>query len=151
MATIHDRQRMKGFKVILLAEDEENDVFMMRRAVQKMNLALSLQVAAHGEEAIEYLSGKNQFADRTLFPIPDLILLDINMPRKNGFDVLDWPQKDGTLTHIPAVMITSSKVKSDVDKARELGAVSYLLKPVPFDVLKALFSATEEFIATHTI
>jgi CheY-like chemotaxis protein len=135
--------------IILLAEDEANDVFMMQRAIRKMNLSISLQVAQDGYETIEYLSGQGKYADRELYPLPSLILLDIKMPRKNGFDVLQWLKDDGTLTHIPVVMITSSAVKSDVDKAHELGASGYLVKPVDPKQLKALFTGTEEFLSLH--
>ncbi len=136
-------------KTVLLAEDEDNDVFMMQRAVRKMGEPISLQVAKNGEEAIDYLSGQEKFSDRNLYPLPDLILLDINMPRKNGFDVLLWLKQNETLPHIPVVMVTSSTVKSDVDKAHELGAIAYLVKPVAFDELKRLFTMTEEFLSVR--
>ena len=134
---------------VLLVEDEENDVFMMQRAVQKMNEPVSLQVAKDGEQAIEYLSGQNKYADRNLHPLPALILLDIKMPRKTGFDVLEWMKADGTLRQIPVVMVTSSKVRSDVDKAHKLGARAYLVKPVPFDELQHLLIAREEFLSAR--
>jgi CheY-like chemotaxis protein len=136
---------------VLLVEDEANDVFMMERAVQKMKAPVLIQVAKDGEEAIEYLSGKNKYTDRSRHPLPSLILLDINMPRKNGFDVLDWLQKDGTLTQIPVVMVTSSRVKSDVAKARASGARAYLVKPVPDADLEHLFTAMEEFLSGHAL
>lgn len=142
---------MNGKRIVLLAEDEANDVFMMERALKKMDAPASLQIVRDGQEAIEYLSGKHKYADRNSYPLPTLILLDIKMPRKSGFDVLDWLKNNDTLTHIPAVIITSSKVKSDVDKAHELGAKAYLVKPVPFDELRLLFTATETFLAVHTI
>ncbi len=140
---------MNSGKTVLLAEDDEDDVFMMRRAIGKMKEPISLQIAEDGQQAIKYLSGAKRFADRVLYPLPSLILLDINMPRKNGFDVLQWLKDDGTLTHIPVVMVTSSKVKSDMDKAHKLGAMAYLVKPVEFDELKRLFIRTEEFLAEH--
>lgn len=136
---------------VLLAEDEADDVFMMQRAFRKMNSPAKLQVVRDGVEAIEYLSGQNKFADRNLYPLPFLILLDINMPRKNGFDILEWLKQDESLADIPVVMITSSKVKSDVDKAYELGARAYLIKPVAFNELQSLVMATEEFLAVQTL
>jgi CheY-like chemotaxis protein len=140
---------MESKQTVLLVEDETNDVFMMRRTLRKMNAPVSLQVTKDGVEAIEYLSGANEFAHRDLYPLPSLILLDIKMPRKNGFDVLEWLKEDGTLLHIPVVMVTSSNMKSDVDKALELGARAYLLKPVPFEDLQQLVTATEEFLSVH--
>lgn len=136
---------------VLLAEDEDNDVLMMRRACTRMNVAVSLHVAYDGEETIEYLSGQREFANRALHPLPSLILLDIKMPRKTGFDVLEWLKQDGTLTHIPVLMLTSSKVQRDVDRARELGARAYLIKPLPFDDLQQLLTNPEKFLAAHAI
>lgn len=118
---------------MLLAEDEDNDVFMMRRALRKLNDPVFLQVVKDGEDAIQYLAGQNQYADRTLYPLPVLILLDIKMPRKSGFDVLRWIQADGTLAHIPSVTISSSKMQNDVDLALQLGASDYRVKPMTLE------------------
>ncbi|MBA4147526.1 MAG: response regulator [Verrucomicrobia bacterium] len=134
---------------IFLAEDEGNDVFLMQRAIRKMNAPINLQRVKDGEEAIEYLSGRYKYADRELYPLPNLILLDINMPRKTGFDVLEWLKQQVTLNHIPVIMLTSSKVKTDKDRALVLGASAYLVKPLSFDQLKQLFTCTEQFLATH--
>jgi CheY-like chemotaxis protein len=142
---------MKENATILLVEDEVNDVFLMQRAARKMNVPILLQIAKDGEEAIDYLSGKDKYADRILYSLPELILLDINMPRKNGFEVLQWMKDDGTLTHIPVVMVTSSKVATDVVKAHQLGAAAYLVKPVEFVELKRLFTETETFLTAHVL
>lgn len=136
---------------VLLAEDEGNDVFLMQRAIRKMNGPVKLQAVLDGEEAIEYLSGEHKYADRDRYPIPELILLDIKMPRKTGFDVLEWLKNDVTLPHIPVVMLTSSKVKTDMDRARELGAHAYLIKPLPFNELQELLTRTEEFLGINMI
>lgn len=140
---------MEQKQTVLLAEDEEDDVFMMRRAVQKMNDPVLLQIAQDGEQAIGYLSGKNQYADRALFPLPTMILLDIKMPRKNGFEVLAWCNGSNALAHIPILMLSSSKGKSDVDKSRELGAWGYLVKPIAVAELERLLTAKEEFFSVQ--
>lgn len=134
---------------VLLVEDEGNDVFLMQRSVRKLNSPVLLQVARDGVEAIEYLSGEHKFADRDLYPLPELILLDIKMPRKSGFEVLVWLKQDITLSHIPIIMLTSSKVEADMNRAHELGANAYLIKPLELEELKALFTRTEEFLAVH--
>jgi CheY-like chemotaxis protein len=134
---------------ILMAEDESNDVFLMRRAVRKMNAPVSLQVVKDGAEAIDYLAGNGKYANRTLYPLPSLILLDIKMPRKNGFEVLEWLKENDALAQIPVVMHTSSRVKADVEKAHELGAQAYLVKPVHLQELQRLFTATDEFLSVH--
>ncbi|MDB6025311.1 MAG: response regulator [Verrucomicrobiales bacterium] len=139
---------MNGSKTILLAEDDGNDVFLMQRTLQRINEPISLQTVKTAEETIDYLSGKNKFADRTLHPLPSLILLDIKMPGQSGFDVLKWLKRDGTLTHIPAVMVTSSKAKRDIDRARDSGASGYLVKPVELQELKHLLAAIQKVTTT---
>jgi CheY-like chemotaxis protein len=136
---------------VLLAEDEENDVFMMRRAFTRMKLPVSLQVAHDGEETIAYLSGQREFADRTLHPLPSLILLDIKMPRKTGFDVLAWLKQNRTLRDIPVVMLTSSRIQKDVEQARDLGARAYLIKPLQVAELQQLLTSPGEFLAANAI
>ncbi len=140
---------MNDKSIILVAEDDGEDVFMMQRAIGQMNALVTLHIAEDGEQMIDYLSGNEKYSDRTRFPLPALILLDIKMPRNNGFDVLEWLKKDGTLTHIPVVIVSASRVHTDLDKARELGALAYLVKPVDFDTFKELFASIEKFLATH--
>lgn len=135
--------------IVLLVEDEENDVFLMKRNVMKMLEPVMLQRARDGMEAIEYLSGENRFSDRNAYPLPSLILLDIKMPRKNGFDVLEWMRGQPSLHNIPVVMITSSQIDTDMNKSLELGAKAYLVKPIGFDDLKQLLTATDEFLSAH--
>ena len=135
---------MNGSKTILLAEDDGNDVFLMQRTLQRITEPISLQIVKNGNETIEYLSGQHKFADRTLYPLPCLILLDIKMPGQSGFDVLQWIKREGTLTHIPAVMVTSSKAKRDIDRARQSGASGYMVKPVELQELKHLLATIEK-------
>lgn len=140
---------MEEREIVLLVEDEANDVFLMQRAVRKMNVPVSLKIAEDGEEAIAYLSGCGEYSDRHRYPLPCLILLDINMPRKNGFDVLEWLRQDNTLAHIPVAMLTSSKVQTDIDKAFELGARAYLVKPLTAQDLARLLNERDHFLAEH--
>lgn len=131
---------------ILLAEDDPNDVFLMQRAFKKAGLASKLQVVANGEQALAYLNGVNGYADRTQFPLPSLILLDLKMPRRSGLEVLGWIRaQPNHLKRIPVVMLTSSKQSSDVNLAYELGANSYLVKPVTFEKLQELVEALGHF------
>ena len=136
---------------VLLAEDEVNDVFLMQRSVRKMGSPISLQAVKDGEQVIAYLCGTGQYSDRAQHPLPKLIVLDIKMPRKTGLEVLQWLQEDGRFTNIPVVMLTSSKVKTDIDLAHRLGAVAYLVKPVSFEELKELFTDTERFLSEHSV
>ncbi len=121
---------------ILLVEDEPNDVFLIQRAFVKANVAHCLSVVADGEQAVAYLAGQKDFADRDRFPLPRLVLLDLKLPRKSGLEVLAWLRAPGSpYRRVPVVMLTSSRQTSDINRAYELGANSYLVKPVAFEDL----------------
>src|SRR5437879_4609618 len=117
-------------KTLLLAEDRPEDVFIMMRALQRVKFACHLQVSPDGSKIIEYLSGTGQYVDRKVFPIPDLILLDIKMPRRTGHEVLDWIRARPEFNQLPVVMLTGSNEPSDLERAYSAGANSYLVKPV---------------------
>jgi DNA-binding response OmpR family regulator len=117
---------------ILLAEDDENDVFLMRRAFQEVGLPNPLVVVRNGQEAIWYLSGQGIYADRNRFPWPLMLLLDLKMPLMDGFDVLGWLQKGQRRQNLRVVVLTSSKHETDTIRALTLGADAYLVKPHQF-------------------
>jgi CheY-like chemotaxis protein len=120
---------------ILLVEDDPNDVLLMRRAFRKANLTNPLQVARDGQEAIDYLNHQGNFADATRYPPPTLMLLDLKMPRKNGFETLEWLRQQPGLKRIVVVVLSSSSETADVKRAYDLGANSYLVKPGDFQTL----------------
>lgn len=116
-------------QTILLVEDEENDVMFMQMALEKVGLTAAFQVAEDGEEAIDYLSGNGEFADRTRFPLPALVFLDLKLPKVMGMDVLKWIRDRPDLDTMVVIVLTSSQQRSDIQKACALGANSYLVKP----------------------
>lgn len=126
---------------VLMAEDDENDVFFMKRAFQQAQIANPLHRVKDGEEAIAYLQGDGGYADRDKFPIPYLLLLDLKMPRKNGFEVITWLKQQPGLKRLPVVVLTSSREDPDVNRAYELGANTYLVKPVQFEGLVEMMKA----------
>src|SRR5215467_13710039 len=132
-------------KIILLVEDDPNDVLLIQRAFQKAGLHNSLKVVRNGDEALEYLSGENSYADRDSFPLPFLVLLDLKMPGTDGFEVLNWIRNCASLKRLLIVVLTSSNLQADVDKAYELGANSYLVKPVEFDDMVNLIQRFEAY------
>jgi CheY-like chemotaxis protein len=114
---------------ILLVEDDENDVFLMERAMSKANLGGPIHVAVNGQEAIDYLSGKGKFSDRTIYPLPHCIFLDLKLPFIHGFEVLEWIRTQPSLQEINVLILTSSGEDRDRERANQLGAKAYLVKP----------------------
>jgi CheY-like chemotaxis protein len=124
---------MGGNEFILLVDDDENDALLLQRAFKKAGLHDWLRVVTEGQEAIDYLGGREQYSDRDRFPLPFLMLLDLKMPGTDGFEVLRWARSERDLKRLLIVVLTSSNLQTDVDRAYELGANSYLVKPVEFD------------------
>jgi CheY-like chemotaxis protein len=120
---------------ILLVDDDQNDVLLVQRAMKKAGLSYPLIHRSDGEEAIDYLSGKPPYSDRTKHPLPTLVLLDIKMPKMTGFEVLTWLQGHPELANIPVVILTASMREEDQSEAEKLGAVGYRTKPVDFGEL----------------
>ncbi|HEX4120039.1 MAG TPA: response regulator [Verrucomicrobiae bacterium] len=115
--------------VILLAEDEESDAYFVNMAFKKAGLNHSIAHVSDGQQLIEYLSGEGRFADRAKHPMPNLVLLDLKMPRANGLDVLTWLRGRAELKDLPVVVLTSSDYPGDIEQACKLGAADYRLKP----------------------
>jgi CheY-like chemotaxis protein len=114
---------------ILLAEDDENDVILLERAFGKAEIKSPLFVVRDGEEAIRYLSGSGSFSDRKEHPLPALLILDIKMPKTTGMDVLRWLRKQPVLNSLPALVMSSSAMPHDVERAYQLGANAFVVKP----------------------
>jgi CheY-like chemotaxis protein len=123
---------MPDQSVILLAEDREDDILLIRRSFAKAFISNPLQVVRDGEELVAYLEGEGKFSNRDEYPLPDLLLLDLKMPRKDGFEVLQWIRAHPTLRALPVVVLTSSESMRDVNAAYQLGANSFLVKPMDF-------------------
>src|SRR5512132_2547028 len=103
--------------VILIAEDDENDVFLIKRALHQAQFDNPLQVVQNGEEAIAYLKGSAPYEDRDKHPMPALLLLDLKMPRKNGFEVLSWVRQHPEYNSLAIVVLTSSQESADDNRA----------------------------------
>ena len=130
---------------ILHVEDDPNDVLLIERAFRKAEIGAQVQVVNDGEQAMQYLSGSSAFAQREKFPLPSLVLLDLKLPRKSGIEVLEWIRGQPGLRRIPVVMLTASKQAVDVNRAYDLGANAYLVKPVNFDALVELLRTLDKF------
>jgi CheY-like chemotaxis protein len=121
---------------ILHVEDDPNDVLLIQRAFRKSQFSVMLKNVSDGEMATQYLAGDAEFADRAQFPLPSLMLLDLKLPRKNGFEVLGWLRSQPSpLNRLPVVVLSSSNQPADVNRAYEAGANAYMVKPAGFDAL----------------
>ena len=123
---------MSDTAVILIVEDREDDVLLMRKSFEKAGLPNPIKIVRDGEEALAYLSGEGKYASRDEYPLPSLILLDLKLPGMDGFEVLTWIRKQQGIRGIPVVVLTSSTQLRDVNRAYELGANSFFVKEFDF-------------------
>ncbi len=136
---------------ILHVDDDANDLLLFQHACRKVGVSCQLHAVNDGEEAIAYLQGANHFADREQYPLPNLILLDLKMPRLSGFDVLAWLRHEEKCRWLPVIVLSSSNHEADVQRAYSLGANSYLVKPVAFDSLVEIVQAIERYWLTLNV
>ena len=120
---------------ILLAEDDKNDIFLMRRAFDRARYLNPLCIVQNGREVVDYLEGAGQFSQREKYPLPGLLLLDLKMPWMDGFDVLAWLHNRPCKEKLPVIVLTSSNQEKDIRQAREMGAEEYRVKPQQFEEL----------------
>jgi len=141
---------MNAEPVFLYVEDERNDVELLKTALHRQH-AGRLQTVADGQEAVDYLSGKAEFADRQTFPMPNLILRDLKMPRMDGFTFLKWLRKESPdhLRLLPVVVMSSSAEPEDVNRAYDLGANCYMTKPVDWQLFRERMKLVGIFWGEH--
>ncbi len=129
---------MNREQTILLVDDSANDLILMRTAFKKAKCNMPLQEVHDGEEAIAYLTGEGIYCDRKKYPLPAIMLLDLNMPKMSGFDVLTWVRAQPVLKRLAIVILTASMRNEDVERAFDLGATSFLVKPSELETLAAM-------------
>ena len=121
--------------VVLLVEDRPDDVLLVKRSFERARIRSSFFVLGNGDEAIAYLNGEGKFSQRSEFPLPDLMLLDLKLPGRDGFEVLQWIRSQPSMKALRVIVLTSSEQIRDVNTAYHLGANSFLVKPFDFDNL----------------
>lgn len=131
-------QGISSVQSILLVEDDSNDVLLVRRAFRKANIKVLINIVSDGEEAITYLTHQPPYDDPAKYPLPSLVLLDLKLPRITGLELLEWCRQQPQFKRLLVVVLTSSQENPDINKAYDLGANSYLIKPVQFDDLITL-------------
>ncbi|HEY9622554.1 MAG TPA: response regulator [Crinalium sp.] len=124
---------------VLLIEDNPSDILLIQRAFQLAAFPqVSLQILQDGDTAIAYLRGEREFSNRDRYPLPALLLLDWNLPRRSGPEVLRWLKQQPGLKRLPVVMLSSSREQANINQAYDLGANSYLTKPGGIEALSEL-------------
>jgi len=130
---------------ILLVEDDPNDVWLVKHAFQNASISNPLRIVNDGQDAIDYLKGAGAYSDRGAFPLPRLVLLDLKMPRLSGFDVIGWMRRHYPWKLTPIIILSSSALPQDVNRAYELGANAYMVKPADYRALERLFRTIADF------
>lgn len=130
---------------ILHVEDDPNDVLLIERAFRKANFAGKVIVTNDGEQAIAYLKGEEIYADRVMYPLPSVMVMDVKLPRKSGLEVLAWLRCQPNLRRLPVIILTSSKQPGDINQAYDSGANCYLIKPVNFAELQEMAKMLDSF------
>jgi len=129
---------MNEQQTFLLVDDSEDDLIFMREAFKQARCSHPLQEVRNGEEAIAYLKGEGAYGDRNKFPLPIVMLLDLNMPKKNGYDVLVWVRAQPILKRLSIIILTASMRSEDVERAFYFGASSFLVKPSNLETLAGM-------------
>jgi CheY-like chemotaxis protein len=133
--------------VILLVEDEENDALLLQRALRKNKVTNPVHWMKDGVEALDYLSGQGPYSERSQYPFPQMIILDLKMPRMTGLELLAYLQQHPELRVIPTIVMSSSQIQEDIEKAYDLGANTYMVKPTEFDSLAGMIKSIYDYWA----
>ena len=121
--------------VVALVDDDENDRLFFERAVRKKGYGWKIVALATGREAVDYLSGAGRFADRSAWPLPSHVLIDLKLPELSGLEVLEWIRRHPAFQALPVIVLSSSREPSDMERAKALGIDAYEVKPVEFRAL----------------
>src|SRR5260370_4135363 len=126
---LQQRHNMTGDLKVVVVEDNPNDVLLLKRAFSKGGPELPLRFVRNGQEALDYLNGVDRFADRNLYPLPTLLVLDLKLPGIDGFDIIKWVRNEARFRDMRIVVLSSSNEPSDISRAHDLGANAYHVKP----------------------
>lgn len=130
---------------ILLVEDDALQVQLIRQVLTASRVTNRVLSVGSGEEALDYLSGKGNYSDRVQYPLPSLVLLDLKLPKISGFEVLSWIRKNPVMNRLPVVVLTGSAENGDIERAYNLGANSYLVKPFEMEDMRALVKSINAY------
>jgi CheY-like chemotaxis protein len=142
---VNEKESMAETLNILVAEDMSSDVLILKKSFEKAGVSAPLHFVKNGQEVIDYFQGDREFADRTKHPLPALLLLDLKMPRMNGFEVLQWLRTHSLLRRLPVVVFSSSELAEDINRSYDLGANSYVVKRAGFKEVGELGQMLERY------
>jgi CheY-like chemotaxis protein len=131
---------------ILVADDEADDALLLQRAFEKAGIDAQLNFVHDGKQVLDYLRGTPPFANRLANPLPALLLLDLKMPRMDGFEVLEWLRQHPAFRRLAVIVFSGSDQPVDIERACALGAVRYLVKPPKFEDLLQMVRTVEKFL-----
>jgi CheY-like chemotaxis protein len=130
---------------VLIAEDDEDAIHLLEAALQSISCEHTVRIVQNGQEALDYLQGKEKYEDREAFPFPDVMLIDLKMPVVSGLEVLWWLSKHPECNVLPTIVFSTSRHETDIKRAYDLGASAYFVKPIQFEHLKGILRSTFEF------
>ena len=136
-------------RTVLVVEDNPDDWFLLQRGIKRAGITHPFRHVADGQTAIDYLRGASPYSDRTVYPLPVLVLLDLKLPVKHGFEVLSWVRQHPQLNGLAVVIFTSSKAESDLARAYDSGANAFVVKPTAADKLPEVLQALDIFWLQH--
>lgn len=131
--------------IVLMADDDEDDRLLAKDAFEECGSGIHLHCVEDGQELMDYLHGRDRFADRSVYPLPGLILLDLNMPRKDGREALSEIKADPLLRRVPVIVFTTSKAEEDVMRSYDLGVSSFITKPLAYESLVRLMETLSSY------
>jgi CheY-like chemotaxis protein len=128
-----------------MVDDSENDRFLMRAVFKKAGFKIEQREVQNGHQAIAYLKGDGEYGDRDQYPLPSIMLLDLHMPQKDGFEVLTWTRAQAAFKNLTIIVMTASMQPADVQRAFDLGASSYLVKPINIADLTVMIGSLQSW------
>jgi CheY-like chemotaxis protein len=140
---------IRKVKTLLFVDDDPNDRHLVEIACERAKVSFRLRTVESGLDAVRYLSGEGEFADRVEHPLPDLVFLDLKMPEIDGFQVLRWIRSQPAASRIPVVLYTASLIQEDIAKARSDGADYFITKPSDLGLLVDIFRAADKCLAAE--
>jgi CheY-like chemotaxis protein len=136
---------MRDLPLVLVVDDNETDALFILRSLDNAGVKNPLRVVNDGEEFVDYMEGTGNYEDRKMYPLPGLVLLDLKLPKRDGFELLNWVRGHSKFSALPVIVLTATQELQDVNRAYQAGANSFLVKPMNFKDYQGLSDAITAF------